>query len=66
MHGALLWVNDIYITRLIAWMHHEAYVDSLYGFVDAIEHGLYSSCIGSVEQKVKRRKWKGQSLVSLL
>ena len=31
-------------------MHHEAYVDSLYGIVDAIEHGLYSSCIGSVEK----------------
>ena len=31
-------------------MHYEAYVDSLYGFVDAIEHGLYSSCIGCVEQ----------------
>ena len=31
-------------------MHHEAYVDSLYGIVDAIEHGLYSCCIGSVEQ----------------
>ena len=31
-------------------MHHEAHVDSLYGIVDAIEHGLYSCCIGSVEQ----------------
>ena len=31
-------------------MHHEAHVDSLYGIVDAIEHGLYSSCIGGVEQ----------------
>mgnify|MGYP006974603312 CR=1 FL=1 len=30
-------------------MHHEAYVDSLYGFVDAIEHGLYSNFIGCVE-----------------
>ena len=30
-------------------MHHEAYVDSLYGIVDALEHGLYSCCIGSVE-----------------
>ena len=35
--------------QLLAWMHHEAYVDSFYGFVDAIEHGLYSSFIGSVE-----------------
>ena len=31
-------------------MHHEAHVDSLYGFVDALEYGLYSCCIGSVEQ----------------
>ena len=36
---------------LLRLCHYEAHVDSLYGIVDAIEHGLYSSCIGSVEQK---------------
>ena len=48
--GALLCMVGICIARLLRSCHHEAYVDSLYGFVDAIEHGLYSSFIGSVEQ----------------